>query len=261
MHKLLKLNIIASCVFTTLFLALLLWVELDFNPNSNAIVTAVYDGIRLDSTNVGIKMQRDFGRYSLITLCLVFVVITALSHIAYSKLGHRYVDIAVGHGGNFLRWIEYCISATIMMVIIGFSSGIILSSELLTILVGTSLLMCLGFTVERTIRKQSKDQIQLYTLLCCSWVLFGLIWFFVTKSFLRATSINTLPTFVLVIFYSMFFLYASFGVWQTIEAVTSMNPLTAEIGYCILSLVSKMLLSILLTSGIVQRSKVEPTST
>lgn len=195
---------------------------------------------------------------------------------------------SIRSGVNPFRWVEYSISAPTMIIaisiILGESSlsAIILSTSL------TSVMMFMGFLQEcvmsyfRVYKLENKNDafktsskneeivvapkwvksVLMIVPHLAGWVCFAGLWaslgttFFSTINLSSSKPPSDIEPIIYTVFWSMFFLFGSFGVVQTIQLVMpSASPFYIEIAYTCLSFVSKTILGILIYSGTMARDR------
>lgn len=146
---------------------------------------------------------------------------------------------------NKARWIEYSLSASLMIVLIGALSGIYDASTLLLMFGLTAVMNLCGLVMER--QNRDNDQVDWTSF----WVgsLAGILpWAAIFIYFLGAASEanNAIPTFVYWIYVSIFAFFMSFAVnmWLQYKRVGPWrNYLYGEGAYILLSLIAKSLLA------------------
>jgi hypothetical protein len=164
-------------------------------------------------------------------------------------------------GRNPLRWIEYALSAPLMIVVIAAILGQPDVAVLALLAVCTSALMAFGYLTEVHYRMKPVSVPHV-----CGWMLFSLMWGVVTFTFVIGLdrAVTPPPDSVLAVIYPTYFImlafFGSFGVVQAVHLSTDMKePNThhvlkdtpikynaVEMWYAILSLSSKIALSVLL---------------
>lgn len=182
---------------------------------------------------------------SLPILIIVFLLLSAIAHtIIVTVYRKRYLD-DLKRGINRARWIEYSLSASIMMVAIALLVGIYDLSSLIMIFGLVAVMNLLGLVME--IHNQTTKKV--------NWISFivgciaGIIpWIVVGLYFWASAAYGTgeIPSFVYWIYVSififfncfalnMFLQYKKIGPWR--------NYLFGEIAYITLSLVAKSALA------------------
>jgi len=176
----------------------------------------------------------------------------------------RYYHIQRKLGRNPLRWIEYSLSAPLMIVVIAAILGQADVCTLALLGICTSALMAFGYLTEVHYRMRPISGPHV-----CGWIMFSLLWGVITFAFIlgieRATTPPPPP--VLAVIYPTYFImltfFSSFGVVQAAHLNTDMSsgknvlikdkgehdPLkynAVEMWYRILSLSSKIALSVIL---------------
>lgn len=208
------------------------------------------------------------ARY-LVWAAALFLAITAGFHFAYANDWFGYRNGAVS-GFQYIRWIEYGITATIMAVIVAISSGVNKVNSIVLCAVLTAAIMATGFVFEwLTANKQSKW----ITLLPLA-VGFGLlIWYciIVYRAYQDRVkeSITPVPSWIKWIVIGTLVFFGCFGFvallrWVTDNAtsfykeapswLSGWNPIWFEYMYLVLSLTAKLYLGGFLGYGILARA-------
>lgn len=194
-----------------------------------------------------------------IVLIVLFFLITAVFHTFYYTCTNMYTGM-LNNKLQWLRWVEYGMSATIMVCLIAFSVGCKMCVELVVAAVATILLMFMGFLVEYA----SAAGGHMPKLLCAvGWILFVLVWFILGQGFYSSvrSADGNIPGFVYAIVSSMFLFFALFGLVQSLYVGHVLKDyVRMEGAYLVLSFVSKATLGMLLLGGQMNRrqpSKVE----
>jgi hypothetical protein len=206
-------------------------------------------------------------------IVVAFFAITAVSHALYATdfLGRGWYSKAVlGFGWNPFRWIEYSLSATIMVYLISIVSGTKDQVSAISAALITPGLMINGFTLERALRqnevhawslnegpKPNIDSDIIYSNLIPAWFLFGVKWYIILSNFSRFVQQakeagKPIDTSVVFMVFSQLFFFSLFGVIQTYQVWRwstlhkgRKEPSYAsyEKAYIILSSVTKLLLA------------------
>jgi len=209
-----------------------------------------------------------FSALSVPALLLVCETITALFHLGNACLWRKRYLFCVASKVNPFRWVEYAITASIMAVVISFSSGVREINGLL--FSGTNIgfiQLCGGLLTELwnvplkrerssgTNRVWARDTVtwRLLPHLFC-YPLFILWSFSVIFHFVYGGGPSCAPSFVTIIVVGEVVLFSSFAIPQLY--VYSGNPSRYDVGeltYLILSATSKAFLSIVLIVGALQQ--------
>ncbi len=171
-----------------------------------------------------------------------FELISALAHtFVASRWGHsRYID-ELEHHRNRFRWVEYSLSASLMIVIIAGLTGITDIAALIALFGVNASMILFGWLMETTNRPGSR----------VSWTPFGfgcvagiVPWVAIVIYLIGAGS--SVPTFVYGIFVSLFVFFNCFAVTQLLQYRGQgrwSNYLHGERIYIFLSLIAKSLLA------------------
>jgi hypothetical protein len=181
---------------------------------------------------------------SLPMLIALFFFLSSAAHFFIATIYNKRYNKDLAAGINKVRWIEYSISASIMMVSVALLVGIYDAMSLVMIFVLTTLMNLMGLVMEIYNQKTSK------TNWLSFWIgsLAGLIPWVVVAFYMWLGAVNgsSAPTFVYWIFVSIFIFFNCFAVNMVLQ-YKKVGPwkdyLYGERAYIILSLVAKSLLA------------------
>lgn len=224
-------------------------------------------------------------KFDLRDLLILFFGITSFTHAFYLLSSFNNIPLIGGfynkmikNRNNFVRWIEYSITATIMINIVARSAGISNEDTLILSNLATVAVMLQGQSIELALKEQpSSTKIQrliIYNLVGWGLMLgvFGIIIsrFQQTITEIKKATCAKIPDFVKYVIYSQFVFYNLFGIWQLYQIFSvydkpNYDYTKFEIGYTVLSLLSKTILGFILGFGIDQSanrdgSKTYPTN-
>ena len=179
---------------------------------------------------------------------------SALAHWYFYYQGNNYIQ-NVKEYGNPVRWIEYAITASLMIVVIMVSCGFTDVWVLLCSAALTAVTQAFGWLAEISVQNNT---LKPYTLRIFGigafaalppWI--AIIWMFI-KSALKSDEI---PWFVPAIIFTLFVLFSCFAaiMWLRLTSKEKDANITAEKRYVVASLVSKFLLAWLLWGGVFSR--------
>ena len=196
-----------------------------------------------------------------------FSLLSALAHGGNASLWKRQYIQALKSGYAPFRWLEYCLSASVMVLILSYVSGSVFQSTLILLFALTITTMAFGHLHEVICRPKS---LEAWCGPCLLWRLqshlLGYIpqlfaWGVIVTNFMdganasiRNSSGETkqMPTFVYGIVFGELILFWSFGI---VQLVVTMRPPSkyyqGEIAYMCLSLFAKGLLSILCLANVI----------
>lgn len=162
---------------------------------------------------------------------IVFLWLAAAQHtVVATAFWKKYNEGSYARG--ILRWGEYSMSATAMIVAIAALSGITDLSALILVVVCNVTMIGFGALGEEFPEHNGMFALGSFVGLG-PWV-----------AVFTAAALSTPPAFVWAIIWSLFILFASFGVNQALHNWgVYKDPLTVEWGYIVLSLVSKSVLA------------------
>lgn len=226
--------------------AVALFVLSDSNKGIFPILT---NYIKFDPVN---KLTQSYstqiGEINVAYLMIAFFVLSSVFHFSISTVFRKKYEEDLEKGINKFRWIEYSLSASIMMVSIGFLSGIFDISSLIMIFVLDAIMNLMGLVMEKSnvgFEKTGKLEWLTYWIGCIAgivpWIVFGIYVWGITKY-----SGGQIPTFVYWIYVTIFIIFNSFAVNMALQYKKVgkwSNYLFGEKVYIILSLVAKSLLA------------------
>ena len=181
---------------------------------------------------------------SLPALIAVFFFLSALAHISLATFYNKQYVQGLAKGINRLRWFEYALSASVMMVAIALLVGVYDLMSLVMIFSLTALMNLLGLVME--VHNQTTKKTNWLSFWLGS--LAGIIpWIVIAVYFwLSAANGSAAPTFVYWIFVSIFIFFNLFAINMVLQ-YKKIGPwkdyLYGERSYIILSLVAKSLLA------------------
>jgi hypothetical protein len=186
-------------------------------------------------------------------LVALFFFLSAVAHLFIATLYNKKYNQDLGRGVNKIRWIEYSISASIMMVAIAVLVGVYDLTSLVMIFVLIALMNLLGLVMEIHNQTTKKTNWLSYWLGCLA----GIVpWFVIGFYFwLSAEQGSAPPDFVYWIFVSIFIFFNLFAINMVLQ-YKKIGPwkdyLYGERVYIILSLVAKTLLAWQVFAGTLQ---------
>jgi hypothetical protein len=176
-----------------------------------------------------------------------FLALAALDHALVAAPGvHGWYAMRLRRGEGPVRWLEYSVSASLMIVLIAMLTGVSDVGALVAIAGANAAMILFGWLMERTNRPGTGDRVDWLPFLFGS--LIGAVpWVVVTISVVGSASRGEgPPAFVYGIIASLAVLFFSFAVNQALQFARVgpwRRPLTAEWGYIVLSLAAKSLLA------------------
>ena len=186
-------------------------------------------------------------------LIALFFFLSAAAHLIIATVYNRCYNADLSKGINKARWIEYSISASIMMVAIAVLVGVYDFTNLVMIFVLIAIMNLLGLVMEIHNQTTKKTNWVSYWIGCLA----GIVpWFVIGFCFwLSAEQGSAPPTFVYWIFVSIFVFFSCFAVNMVLQ-YKKIGPwkdyLYGERAYIILSLVAKTLLAWQVFAGTLQ---------
>lgn len=181
---------------------------------------------------------------SLPTLIAIFFFMSAIAHFFIATVYNKPYNEGLKKGINKMRWIEYSMSASIMMVAITLLVGIYDLMSLIMIFALTSVMNLMGLVMEVHNQTTKKTNWLSYIIGCFAgaipWVAVAFyMW-------LGASNGSSAPAFVYWIFVSIFVFFNCFAINMILQ-YKKVGPwkdyIYGERAYIILSLVAKSLLA------------------
>jgi hypothetical protein len=176
---------------------------------------------------------------------IAFFLLSSLAHLIIATVYRKKYEENLMKGINKVRWFEYALSASVMMVAISLLSGIYDLSSLIMIFALDAVMNLLGLAMEKVNQGREKVDWLTFIIGCIAgivpWVVFGI---FVYAS--REFGGGNIPDFVYWIYVSIFLFFNTFAInmfLQYKKVGPWKNYLYGEKVYIILSLVAKSLLA------------------
>lgn len=186
-------------------------------------------------------------------LIAVFFFLSAAAHLFIATVYNKKYNRDLGQGINKVRWIEYSLSASIMMVAIAVLVGVYDFASLVMVFVLIAIMNLLGLVMEIHNQTTKKTNWLSYWIGCLA----GIVpWFVIGFCFwLSADQGSAPPAFVYWIFVSIFVFFSCFAVNMVLQ-YKKIGPwkdyIYGERAYIILSLVAKTLLAWQVFAGTLQ---------
>lgn len=181
---------------------------------------------------------------SLPWLIAAFFFISAFMHLIIATVYNKRYNDGLAKGKNILRWVEYAVSASIMMVAIAMLVGVYDLMSLVMIFSLTGIMNLLGLVMEIHNQTTKKTNWLSYWIGCLAG---AVPWIAIAFYFwLAAEKGSAAPTFVYWIFVSIFIFFNMFAINMVLQ-YKKIGPwrdyIYGERAYIILSLVAKSLLA------------------
>ena len=237
-NRLRKLNIIAGFLHLVQGIAVLI-LSKDFTlPISGSY-------LKFNPISQGLEPTTQFlFNLSLPLLIAIFLFICASAHFTIATIYNKRYSSQLKQGINAARWIEYSLSASVMIVGIALMVGIYDGMSLLMLFALVAIMNLLGLVMEVHNQTTKKTNWLSFIVGCLA----GLIPWVVIAFYLwlGATNGSSAPTFVYWIFVSIFIFFNCFAINMVLQYKKVgpwKNYLYGELIYIVLSLVAKSLLA------------------
>lgn len=186
-----------------------------------------------------------------------FFIVSALTHAAEATCRRARYEALIREMHNPARWVEYSLSAGIMLWLIANLSGVSDPLVLAFLVLLNVVMQYSGHRIERacrnpSLRRPGRDATRL------GWAIHLVTWCFIFVSFFQAVRQDNAdpPTLVWAIAPTLFVLFTLFGVplamWQRLDTASKTTETYArrvEIPYIVLSLVAKSVLGWFVIGG------------
>ena len=245
MEKKLKSLHTFNMVMAGLHFAQAIAVMLISDPKKG-IVPITINYLRFDApTQKLFPATAQIGEVNLAWFIVIFFFICSFAHLFIATVYRKSYEANLLAGINKVRWFEYALSASVMMIAISFLSGIYDLSSLVMIFSLDAVMNLLGLAMEQGNSNSPKVKWLTYIIGCIAgvipWIVFG-IYVYGASRF----GGGNIPSFVYGIYVSIFIFFNSFAVNMVLQ-YKKIGPwkdyLYGERVYIILSLVAKSLLA------------------
>lgn len=181
---------------------------------------------------------------SLPILIAIFFFMSSAAHFIIATVYNKKYNDGLAHGINKARWVEYSLSASIMMVSIALLVGVYDLMSLIMIFALTSVMNLMGLVMEVHNQTTKKTNWLSYIIGCVAgavpWIVIAFYFW------IAASNGSAAPTFVYWIFVSIFLFFNCFAINMVLQYKKMGNWKTymyGELVYIVLSLVAKSLLA------------------
>lgn len=236
--RLRKYNIVAGFLHLSQAIAVLV-LSKDFTlPISGSFLTFNSATQTLEPTT---KVLFDI---SLPLLIAIFLFLSAAAHFTVATVYYKRYTAELARGMNIARWIEYSLSASIMIVGIALLVGIYDAMSLVMLFALVGIMNLLGLVMEVHNQTTKKTNWLSYWIGCIAGIIPWVVVAFAL--WLGADNGSGAPTFVYWIFVSIFLFFNTFAINMALQYKKIgpwKNYFYGELIYIILSLVAKSLLA------------------
>jgi len=210
------------------------------------VVTVTLSFLKFDQTiSKLLPASEQLFTINLAWLVALFFFLSSIAHLFIATVYREKYESDLMKGINKVRWFEYALSASVMMVAISLLSGIYDLSSLIMIFFLDAIMNLTGLAMEVHNQGEKKIKWLDFVIGCIAgiipWIVFG-IYVYGARQF----GGGDIPTFVYWIYISIFIFFNSFAInmfLQYKKIGAWKNYLYGERAYIILSLVAKTLLA------------------
>jgi hypothetical protein len=258
------LNWVAAATHLLILVGLLIWFlveggSLNFNTQ---LFKYSYDPFDVDypqvdpnnplSTKVIATKMVTFSDWSLKALVLIYFGFTVLFHILYATdfFGSGLYSKMIQNGNNWVRWIEYGISSTIMTLLVLIVTGVKDFDAVVLAVVAN-----IGMIMSGQIVEASKDKSSKIVALIIGFLLLAVIFVIIFRNFFYNLSQAKkfdykVPFYVYAIVFLLFLWYVQFGIVAVLNYMHPGNYIKYEKYYIWLSFLSKASLGFFIGFGL-----------
>jgi hypothetical protein len=179
----------------------------------------------------------------------VFLALAAFDHLLVSAARvHRWYERGLDRGVNYARWVEYSVSASLMLVLIGLFVGIRDLAAVVALFAVNTAMILFGLLMERQQRPGSAD----WSAFCFGSLVGVVPWGLIAVYVMQPDQV---PGFVYVITVVQFVLFFSFALNMGLQ-YAQIGPwrdyLHGEVVYIVLSVTAKSLLAWLIFANVLR---------
>jgi Heliorhodopsin len=179
----------------------------------------------------------------------VFLALAAIDHLLVASPGvHSWYERGLSHRANYARWIEYSVSASVMIVLIGLFVGIRDLAAVVAIFAVNTAMIWFGLLMERQQRPGAADWSAFWFGSLAGIVPWALIAVYVAQPAQVPGFVYAITIIQFVLFFSfavnMVLQYARIGRWR--------DYVHGEVVYIVLSLTAKSLLAWLIFANVLR---------
>jgi hypothetical protein len=172
-----------------------------------------------------------------------FLYLAAVDHLLVGGPLRRWYERKLARSINYARWIEYSLSASLMIVLIAMLAGVWELAALVALFGVNAGMILFGLLMERT---QAPGRDADWLPFWFGTLLGAVPWLVIATQLVRADEQSDVPTFVVGIFFSLLVLFALFAVNMVLQ-YRQIGPwrdyLFGERAYIVLSLTAKSALA------------------
>lgn len=236
LQRLRRLNVIFGLLFVIQAIVLLIVAKAAKLPVRGSFLT--------DAPGSGQYGSRDVFDLRVDWVVAIFLLLAAVDHLGVATIFRRKYEGGIVKGVNPFRWWEYSISASLMVVLIAMLSGVSELTALVMMFGANAGMIFFGLVMERTNLDVRPVRWSPFVYGC----VVGIVpWIGIVIQFwLSSGEGDGVPTFVYVIFATLFVLFNGFAInmWLAYRGKGRFSdPLFAEKAYLVLSIAAKSALA------------------
>lgn len=234
--RLRRLNVVFGVLFVVQAIVLLVVAKAAPLPVRGSFLT--------DAPGSGQYGARDIFDLRVDWIVAVFLLLAAVDHIGVASIVRQRYETGIVRGINPYRWWEYSVSASLMVVLIAMLSGVSDINALVMMFGANAAMVFFGLVMERTNLGVAPTRWSPFVYGC----IVGVVpWIGIVIQFwLSSGQGDGVPSFVYVIFVTLFLLFNGFAInmWLSYRGKGKFaDPLFAEKAYLVLSIAAKSALA------------------
>lgn len=235
-RRLRTLNLVAAIFFAAQVVVLMIVAQPAELPVNISFLT--------EAPGSGLYGSKELFGLRIDVMVAVFLGLAALDHFVVATFGRKTYEGNVAEGINPARWIEYSVSASIMVVLIAMLAGVTNLVALLMMFGANAAMILFGLVMEK-VNLGRKEVDWLPFIYGC---LIGIVpWIGIALQFVFSSGEGDgVPVFVYIIFGTLFLLFNCFAInmWLAYRGRGRWrDPLFVEFAYVTLSFVAKTALA------------------
>lgn len=204
------------------------------------------------ATRTLVQAERNLFNLPIGPAVALFFLASAVAHFTLAFPLRDWYERSLARGQNPVRWLEYAISSSIMIVVIAVLSGIQDIGALIAIFGANASMNLFGWSMEAANEGRSRVQWLHYIFGCFAGAIPWIVIFIALVTASTAPNATGIPGFVIAIFISLFVSFNVFAINMVLQYRKIgrwADYLYGERAYMILSLVAKTLLAWQVFSG------------
>jgi hypothetical protein len=215
------------------------------NPVVTSPVVSTY--LRFDETTSHlVTAQRHIWDMPIGPAVALFFLMSAIAHFSMAFPARRWYEAHLARGQNPIRWVEYSLSSSVMIVVIAALAGVQEVGTLIAIFGVNAAMILFGWSMEIANEGRDRPQWQHYIFGCIAGAVPWLVIFVTLLVSATEPGSRPIPGFVIAIFVTLFIGFNVFAINQVLQYRKIgrwRDYLYGERAYMLFSLIAKSLLA------------------